>query len=700
MLLNRWQSAVSTVLIAGLLACASAQAAPSDLVVLSNSFKPFPENVRVLDAADPAALIEFDVALKMRNYDALRTRIDRREIVPNADMESTHFPLRSDYAAVTKWIEASGLTVKKSYDNRLSVRVVGTVAQVQAALGAEFAKVSVDGQEFIAAKTAPSIPQALTGFVLGINGLQPYQKAVPFNRRVQTDSPTSAFAPPYSVNDIKTAYKATGITTTGAGQRIAILIDTFPLDSDLTAFWSANNVSQSLSNIEKIQAVSGTLPPISGEESLDAQWSSGIASGAKIRIYASRTLAFTDLDTTFQRIISDLNAGTSISVLSISLGACEPALSTSQTTTDDQFLATIASKGVSTFVSSGDSGSNGGCPSGTGVDFYASSPNVTAVGGTKLTLNGAGTVTSETGWTGSGGGNSSRFSRPSWQVGAGVPSGTTRLVPDVALDADPNTGFYVVVNGAVQQIGGTSASAPAWAGFTALINQGRLAAGKSNLGFLNPTVYPLLGTSNFRDITSGSNGLYTAAAGYDRVTGIGVPLVGTLYNTLVGSTTPPPTSSQLLGNPGFENGSANPAPWATTAAVINNAASPPSRTGAWKAWLDGYGSARTDTLQQTVTIPASATSATLNFYTYISTAETTTTTAYDTLKVQVRNSSGTVLATLATYSNLNKTNGAYVLRSFNLSAYKGQTVQIYLVGTEDSSLQTSFVVDDFALNSQ
>jgi kumamolisin len=99
-------------------------------------------------------------------------------------------------------------------------------------------------------------------------------------------------------------------------------------------------------------------------------------------------------------------------------------------------------------------------------------------------------------------------------------------------------------------------------------------------------------------------------------------------------------------------------------------------------------------------VTASATSVTLNFYTYISTAETTTAIAYDTLKVQVRNSAGTVLATLATYSNLNKTNGAYVLRSFNLTAYKGQTVQIYLLGTEDSSLQTSFVVDDFALNSQ
>jgi kumamolisin len=535
MSLNRWQSAISTVLISGLLTCTSAQAAPSDSVVLSNSFKPFPESVRVIDAADPAALIEFDVALKMRNYDALLARIDRREIVPNADMESTHFPLRTDHAALTKWLEASGLSVKKAYDNRLTVRVVGTVAQVQAALGVEFAKVSVDGQEYIAAKTAPAIPQFLTGFILGINGLQPYQKLRPANvSRSQPNSPTSAFTPPYSVSDIKTAYQATGVTTTGAGQRIAILIDTFPLDSDLTTFWSANNVSQSLSNIEKIQAVSGTLPATNLETSLDAEWTSGIASGARIRIYASQSLAFTNIDTTFQRIISDLNAGTVINALSISLVACESNISVSQTTTDNQFLSTIASRGVSILAASGDNGSTGTiCSSGTGVDFFASSPNVTGVGGTALILNGAGVVTSETGWPGSGGGNSTRFSRPSWQVGAGVPSGTTRLVPDVALDADPNTGFYVILNGGVVQVGGTSASAPTWAGFIALINQGRVAAGQNNLGFLNPTLYPLLGTSSFRDITSGSNGAYSAAVGYDRVTGIGVPVVGTLYNTLV-----------------------------------------------------------------------------------------------------------------------------------------------------------------------
>jgi len=100
-----------------------------------------------------------------------------------------------------------------------------------------------------------------------------------------------------------------------------------------------------------------------------------------------------------------------------------------------------------------------------------------------------------------------------------------------------------------------------------------------------------------------------------------------------------------------------------------------------------------------VTIPATATSATLSFWLHIDTAETTTITAFDTLKVQIRNTSGTVLSTLATFSNLNKATG-FSQKSFSVLSFKGQTVQVFLVGVEDSSLQTSFVVDDFLLNVQ
>ncbi|MFI9248491.1 hydrolase [Streptomyces sp. NPDC053069] len=154
------------------------------------------------------------------------------------------------------------------------------------------------------------------------------------------------------------------------------------------------------------------------------------------------------------------------------------------------------------------------------------------------------------------------------------------------------------------------------------------------------------------------------------------------------------TAGQLLANPGFESGATS---WSASSGVIDSDTGEAARTGSYKAWLNGYGSAHTDTLSQSVTVPAGCTSATLSFYLHVDTAETTTSTAYDTLKAQVVNSSGTVLSTLATYSNLNAASG-YTQRSFNLAGYAGQTVTIKFTGTEGSTLQTSFVIDDTALN--
>src|SRR2546425_330951 len=171
---------------------------------------------------------------------------------------------------------------------------------------------------------------------------------------------------------------------------------------------------------------------------------------------------------------------------------------------------------------------------------------------------------------------------------------------------------------------------------------------------------------------------------------------GQTHSTAINLTISNTTTQQLLGNAGFENGSTNPSPWAVTPAVIdNNSTSEAPHTGSWKAWLDGYGSAHTDTLQQQVTIPANTAQATLSFWLHIDTAETAGI-ANDTLKVQIRNASGTVLTTLTTYSNLNA-NAGYRQVSFDVTSYKGQTIQIYLIGVENSKLKTSFVVDDFAL---
>jgi hypothetical protein len=199
------------------------------------------------------------------------------------------------------------------------------------------------------------------------------------------------------------------------------------------------------------------------------------------------------------------------------------------------------------------------------------------------------------------------------------------------------------------------------------------------------TTSPYGMTLDSTTLTNGSHSL--TARAYDAAgnNAASAPVAFTINNPVV--------ETQRLLNPGFESGAAN---WTATSGVITSSTSRPARTGSWKAWLNGRGSANTQTLYQQVAIPSTATSATLAFWVRIDTAETTTTTAFDTLKVQIRNSAGTLLATPATYSNLNK-NTAYVQKTFDLLAYKGQTIRVYLEGKEDGSLQTSFVLDDFTL---
>ncbi|MFE4968509.1 M4 family metallopeptidase [Streptomyces sp. NPDC056660] len=147
------------------------------------------------------------------------------------------------------------------------------------------------------------------------------------------------------------------------------------------------------------------------------------------------------------------------------------------------------------------------------------------------------------------------------------------------------------------------------------------------------------------------------------------------------------TATQLLGNAGFESGNTT---WTATSGVITNDTDQAAHAGSYKAWLDGYGSTHTDTLSQSVTIPSGCTSTTFTFYLHIDTAETTTSTQYDKLTVAAGST------TLATYSNLNAASG-YVQKSFSLGSFAGSTVTLKFTGVEDSSLQTSFVVDDTAV---
>ena len=525
--------------LAGLAGAAWAQAAavPSHESIRELAATPRATLVRgTLTAAEADAVMDFEVVLKMRNFPELQKRVGTHERIGRAEMARNFHPAAADYQAAVDWLKGEGFTITQDDPSRLAVFAKGRVADVARAFQTTFARVAVGGREHTSAVTAPNLPAAFAPVVLGVNGLQPHLQPQKHSRVVPLS--TTGNGPPFLPSQIAKVYNANGLSQTGAGQTIGIVIDTFPADSDLTSFWTTCGVSQSLTNIQKVQVVAGTLPAPSGEETLDVEWSSSVAPGAKVRVYATLDLSFTHLDQAYAQIYADLPTQPTLHQVSLSYGLGEGYTSTSQMQTDEQYFANLASAGVTVFVSTGDGGSN---PTNTGAsggttampESPSNSFSVTAVGGTSLTVdNTTGAETNETVWSGSGGGVSTLFTRPSWQTGAGVPSGTTRVLPDVASAADPGTGCLVILNGANVQYGGTSWSAPTWAGFCALINQARTTSGLGALGLLGPKIYPLLGSGAFRDITAGSNGTYSAGTGFDLCSGLGVPNVTVLLNML------------------------------------------------------------------------------------------------------------------------------------------------------------------------
>jgi kumamolisin len=506
-------------------------------------------------AAEPMKVL-FSFAMPENAQSELEQRVAKGEVVPFADLKDKYAPNASDVQSLVAWLKGQGFEILQVAPDNTGVYAQATVNQIAQSLEVKMVRVTKDGLTYTAAQNAPSLPTDVGKSVHAIIGLQPFRQAhkhfrkrlpkrgnhaSPSPHTATTTAPTPNInnAPPYLVNEVLKAYNADALGVTGKGQTIAILIDTVPADSDLTTFWQRNNLPTTLAQISKINVTNSQLGAPEGEETLDAEWASGIAPGADVRIYASGTLQFVDLDMALDQIIADLPSQPTMRQLSISLGLGETYMGgpTGEVATQHQKFLRLAAAGVNVFVSSGDAGSNpdetGHNPTGpTQAEYESSDPFVIGVGGTSLTLAENGDVASETAWSNSGGGQSIFFGRPSWQTGTGVPAGNKRLVPDVSAAADPDTGAFLVLQGKVVQIGGTSWSAPVWAGFCALINEARINAGKPALAFLNPLIYPLMGTSCFRDIQVGSNGAFQAGQGYDMVTGMGVPNLKQLIQAL------------------------------------------------------------------------------------------------------------------------------------------------------------------------
>jgi kumamolisin len=504
--------------------------------------------VNAADAAHKTEKMTIHFSFEAPHQDELEARVARGEVVTAQELNGRYAVDPAQVKKLTEWLARQGYDAPHVTPDRTSVYAEAPVDRIESSLGVHMVRVTHDGSTWTAASDVPSLPDEIAAQIHHIGGLQPFRRAHKHsrmrplkanNRGDDEMAPNVANAPPYLVSELLGAYGANALGVSGKGQEIAILIDTVPLDADLTMFWGLNGIPANLGRITKINVSGATLPPPEGEESLDVEWASGIAPDAAIRVYASGSLQFTALDRALDQIIADAAARPGLRQLSISLGLGETYLHGpgGEVATEHQKFLRLAALGVNVFVSSGDAGSN---PDQTGhssngplqAEYEASDPCVVGVGGTSLALGAAGQVASEKAWAGSGGGKSVYFTRPAWQTGASVPAGNQRLVPDVSLAADPQEGALLVLHGKRLQIGGTSWSAPVWAGFCALMNEARQKAGKPALPFLNPLLYPLMGTSCFRDVTAGSNGTYNAGAGYDLVTGLGVPNVKALIAAL------------------------------------------------------------------------------------------------------------------------------------------------------------------------
>jgi subtilase family serine protease len=305
-------------------------------------------------------------------------------------------------------------------------------------------------------------------------------------------------------SQVKAAYKLP--LTGGAGTTIAI-IDAFDdptVASDLSVFCSQFGLLPPNFVEHKMSSSINTDGGWAVEISLDVQWAHAIAPNATILLVEATTNSFSDL----LNAVSYATSQSNVVAVSMSWGGGE---FVGENSLDSYFVKS----GITFFASSGDSGA--------GVIYPSASPNVVAVGGTTLNLNGDGSFNSETAWSGSGGGPSTQEPEPSYQLTYGV-QGTSgqRGVPDVSYDADPNTGFplYDTTPGPYGTgwliVGGTSAGAPQWAAIQAL---GRSTSNANFYADAASVNYP----SYFRDITSGSNG-YSAGVGYDLATGLGSPL--------------------------------------------------------------------------------------------------------------------------------------------------------------------------------
>jgi len=509
-------------------------------ILLKGSERAAIPGARVVAPANPAERLEVSVLVRRRGLPAMQTRVaalasgKRAAHLTREDFAREHGADPSDLARVRSFAEAQGLAVLPEHAARRTVILSGTVAQFSAALGVQLHQMSHANGTYRGRTGGIYLPAEWDGAVEAILGLDNRPQARPHFRirpPIGNVHRTRAAAPvSYTPPQVAALYAYPG--GTGAGQCVGLIeLGGGFRPADLSTYFSGLDVAAptvtAVSVDHGANAPTGDAEGPDGEVMLDIEVVGAIAPGARIAVYFAPNTDAGFLDAITSAIHDTAN---SPAVISISWGGPESSWTSQAMTAMDDALQAAATMGITVCVASGDNGSSDGVSDGADhVDFPASSPFALACGGTSL-LAARNGIASETVWNdgakggASGGGISSFFATPAWQSnlnaftsdGKSVPL-SMRGVPDVAGDADPDTGYSVRVDGTDTVIGGTSAVAPLWAALIARINS---STGKA-AGYINPQLYQ--NPKDLRDITSGNNGDFAARAGWDACTGLGSP---------------------------------------------------------------------------------------------------------------------------------------------------------------------------------
>jgi kumamolisin len=552
----------------------------ADTVILAGSERVRPRGCKLLDAAPPQERLQVTVRLRVpRSAPPLTDHVAalglqgprQRQYLSRDEFSRRYGADTADVAQVEAFAHQHGLTVVRVDIAARSLRLEGTVAQFSLAFGvklrrARFSRGTFRHGTYRTRSGEIRIPRHLQGIIIGVHGLdnRPVARAHFRLRRKAAGRAgarvaASSFTPPQlaALYDFPTAL-------TGAGQCVAIieLNDTNSSGqptgagyqtSDLQAFFKKLGIP--MPAVTAVGVDDGAnLPGKSqsdGEVALDIEVAGSIAPGASIAVYFAPNTSSGFIDAVNTAVHDSVRKP---SVVSISWGGPEdPNGQLAPQFLDglNEALQAAAAVGVTVCVAAGDNGSADmgsdwdGKPH---ADFPASSPYALACGGTTLVAAG-GTISAETVWNdgssggATGGGVSDYFALPSYENSVAVPLSPTsfkgRGLPDLAADADPNTGYQIYLDGSWQVIGGTSAVAPLTAGLLALINQQLQQKFSKTAGQINPQIYAVGGAGAFRDITVGNNdidhdlnGEYTAQVGWDACSGFGVPIGARLLQLL------------------------------------------------------------------------------------------------------------------------------------------------------------------------